>query len=140
MSKPFKTLVPGKAEGDAIVLSAPLSLWGGLDLASGAICDVSHPECGKMLAGRIVVMPGARGSSSSSSALVEAVRRGTAPKAIILSRVDPILVIGSLVAFDLYNVQLPILLAGPVGFESLQAGGRLRVSASEDGSASVVAL
>ena len=127
----FKILVPGDAEAPAAILSAPLSLWGGLDLTTGAICDVSHPECGVSLLGKIVVMPGARGSSSSSSALVEAVRRGIAPAAIILSRVDPILVIGSLVAFDLYGVRLPILLAGPEGWKSIQQGGYLKVSGAD---------
>lgn len=133
----FKALTPGIAEGSAEVLTAPLSLWGGLDLANGSICDVSHPECGVSLLGKIVVMPGARGSSSSSSALVEAVRRGIAPKAIILSRVDPILVIGSLVAFDLYRVSLPILLASTDGWAALQNGGNLRVSAFGDSTAIV---
>jgi predicted aconitase with swiveling domain len=52
----------------------------------------------------------ARGSSSSSSALVEAVRRGTAPAAIVVTRPDPILVIGSLVAADLYGRELPVVI------------------------------
>lgn len=133
----FRTLVPGEAEGASIVLSSPLSLWGGLDLETGRICDVSHPECGAPLGGRILVMPGARGSSSSSSALVEAVRRGTAPRAIILSRVDPILVIGSLVAFDLYRVALPILLAKGDGWAAVRDGGNLRISAA-DGASPIV--
>ena len=129
---PFRTLVAGSAQGPTAVLSAPLSLWGGLDLQTGEICDVSHPECGMPLSDRIVVMPGARGSSSSSSALVEAVRRGTAPSAIILSRVDPILVIGALVAFDLYGVRLPIVLAAQEGWTDLAHWGDVRVSATDE--------
>jgi predicted aconitase with swiveling domain len=134
----FRTLVPGTAEGPVARLTAPLSLWGGLDLDTGRICDVSHPQCGMALAGTILVMPGARGSSSSSSALVEAVRRGIAPRAIILSRVDPILVIGGLVAFDLYGIELPIVLAEQAGWETVPADGTLRIEASESRGISLV--
>ncbi len=112
------------------MLSSPLSLWGGLDLATGRICDVSHPEAGLSLAGTILVMPGARGSSSSSSALVEAVRTGIAPAGIILSRIDPILVIGGLVAADLYGRQLPILLADAAAWNSLPSQGSIHINSA----------
>ena len=102
-------LVPGRAAGQLAVLSAPLSLWGGFSIETGAIIDASHPQQGLCLTGRIVAMRAARGSSSASGALVEAVRAGTGPAAIILSRPDPILVMGALVAQDLYGRDVPIL-------------------------------
>ncbi len=117
-----RPLTPGRAEGRLAVLTAPLSLWGGLDLDTGTICDTSHPQHGLSLAGRVLAMRMARGSSSSSSALVEAVRRGTAPAAIIMEHADPILVIGSLVAADLYGVALPIVLVAAVDWAELQDG------------------
>ena len=129
----LRVLVGGTAAGPVAALSAPLSLWGGFDLDSGRICDASHPQHGLALAGTILVMPGARGSSSSSSALVEAVRRGTAPRAIILSRVDPILVIGALVAADLYSVDLPILLTDDAGRAAFASGERFVIAASREG-------
>ncbi|MDB5582390.1 MAG: hypothetical protein JWR80_7566 [Bradyrhizobium sp.] len=105
-----RALTPGTLSGRIALLTAPLSLWGGLDLATGRICDVNHPQHGRALGGEILAMTAARGSSSSSSALAEAVRRGTAPAAIIMASVDPILVIGSLVAADLYDIATPILI------------------------------
>ena len=66
----LRALTPGRAVGKIALLSSPLSLWGGLDVESGAICDVNHPEHGLILKGRILAMKAARGSSSSSSALV----------------------------------------------------------------------
>lgn len=128
----LRPLVLGKASGPVTILSAPLSLWGGLDLQTGCICDVSHPEFGVSLSGIILAMPGARGSSSSSSALVEAVRTGTAPAGIILSRTDPILVIGGLVAADLYGSKLPILLADEAAWESLHPEMELEIDATAD--------
>lgn len=126
----FQLLVPGAAAGPVIVLSAPLSLWGGLDLETGRVCDVSHPDFGRLLSNAILVMPGGRGSSSSSSALVEAVRLGTAPAAIILSRIDPILVIGGLVAAELYDVALPILLADDAAYADLVAATEIEIDRS----------
>ena len=71
-------------DGTALVLEQPLSLWGGMDPATGDVIDAHHPQRGANLAGRVVVMPAARGSSSSASILAEAVRAGCAPLAILI--------------------------------------------------------
>ncbi len=105
----FRALVGGSASGELLTLSAPLSLWGGLDPDTGIIIDRSHPELGQTMTGAIVSMPFGRGSSSSSSVLAEALRLGTGPAGFILDRPDSILVIGSLVANRLYGTVCPIL-------------------------------
>ena len=104
-----RCLVEGEAEGALAVWPAPLSFWGGFDAASGRVIDRTHPAFGACVAGRLLEMPAGRGSSSASSVLAEAIRRGTAPAAIILARVDPILVVGALVAQRLYGISCPIL-------------------------------
>jgi predicted aconitase with swiveling domain len=95
--------------GRALVLDEGLSLWGGMDPASGLLIDARHPQRGASLTGRIVVMPSGRGSSSSASVLAEAVRAKTAPAAILLGEPDLILSIGSAVAEELYGVRIPVL-------------------------------
>ena len=95
--------------GRALVLEEPLSLWGGMDPATGELIDAHHPQRGLSLTGRVVVMPSGRGSSSSASVLAEAVRAGTAPAAIILGEPDLILAVGSAVAEELYGVVVPIV-------------------------------
>lgn len=95
--------------GPALVLDEPLSLWGGLDPVTGELIDVHHPQLGANLAGRIVVMPSGRGSSSSAAILAEAVRAGTAPAAFILGEADLILAIGAAVAAELYGITVPIV-------------------------------
>lgn len=97
------------ASAPALVLDEPLSLWGGLDPATGRIIDVHHPQRGAVVTGRVLVMPGGRGSSSSASVLAEAVRAGTAPAAIVLREPDLILSIGAAVAEELYGVRIPVL-------------------------------
>jgi uncharacterized protein len=103
-----RPLLAGQAAGSALVLEAPLSLWGGMDPRSGRISDHHHPQLGATMTGRILVMPSGRGSSSSSSVLAEAIRLGTAPLAILLAEPDEILVLGALVAEYLYERTCPI--------------------------------
>ena len=95
--------------GRALVLDEGLSLWGGMDPATGLLIDARHPQRGASLTGRIVVMPSGRGSSSSASVLAEAVRARTAPAAILLGEPDLILSIGAAVAEELYGVVVPIV-------------------------------
>ena len=104
-----RTLVAGTAEGRALVLDEPLSFWGGIDPANGDIIDARHPQHGANVAGRILVMPSGRGSSSSSSVLAEAIRAGTAPAAIILGEADPILALGAIVARELFGTTIPVI-------------------------------
>lgn len=104
-----RPLAAGRASGQAVVLDAPLGFWGGFDPELGEIVDVHHPQCGTSLAGRVTLMPGGRGSSSSSAVLAEALRRGTGPAAIVLARVDGIIALGAIVAAELYGIECPVV-------------------------------
>ncbi len=104
-----RVLVAGTAAALALVLEAPLSLWGGMDPRSGRISDHHHPQLGARVNGRVLVMPSGRGSSSSSSVLAEAIRLGTAPLAILVEEPDEILVLGAIVAGYLYARTCPVL-------------------------------
>ena len=125
-----RCLVPGEAHGMLSRLSRPLSLWGGLDLDSGRVCGVNHPQHGQEVAGRVLAMPGGRGSSSSSSVLLESARLGAHPLAIILAERDPILAVGALVAEDLYGVCIPIVCIHPKDFARLPGSAEIRVIAN----------
>lgn len=105
----MRTLVAGAAAGVVLVLEEPLSLWGGLDPATGRVIDVRHPQHGAIVTDRVLVMPGGRGSSSSSSALAEAIRAGTAPAAIVLGEPDPILALGAIVGRELFGARVPVV-------------------------------
>ena len=115
----------------ALVLEEPLSLWGGMDPATGELIDAHHPQCGAQLAGRVLVMPSGRGSSSSASVLAEAVRAGTAPAAILLGEADLILTIGSAVAEELYGIRVPVITADPARLATIGDGDEVRISGDE---------
>lgn len=102
-------LVEGTASGPLMVLSDPLSFWGGVDPATGTIIDRSHPAVGQSVAGMILFMPYGRGSSSSASVIAETIRNGAGPLGFILGEPDEIVVAGVYVANALYGTRVPVV-------------------------------
>ncbi len=113
--------------GRALVLDESLSLWGGMDPATGELIDARHPQRGATLTGRVVVMPSGRGSSSSASVLAEAVRARTAPAAIVLGEPDLILAVGAAVAEELYGVVVPVVVVAAARLAEIVDGAELRI-------------
>lgn len=134
MKVPAHAYAAGEAEGTALVLSEPLSFWGGIDAETGRIIDHSHPDLGKVITGRILVMPSGRGSSSSSSVFAETIRRGTGPAGVILSVSDPILTVGALIAQSLYGLECPVVVCAT---EGIVTGDTVRIVAPEPGDAEI---
>jgi predicted aconitase with swiveling domain len=128
-----RTLVAGRATGAALVLDEPLSFWGGLDPATGDLIDTHHPQLGANLAGRVVVMPSGRGSSSSSSVLAEALRAGTGPAAIVLRDPDEIVALGAVVARELYGIETPVVMVDGGAYDALETGAIVEVHGLIDG-------
>jgi predicted aconitase with swiveling domain len=133
------TLSPGVASGAPLPLDEPLSFWGGLDPATGRIIDRWHPQLNANVAGRVLMMPASRGSSSGSAALAEAIRVGVAPAAILLLERDPIVVVGAMVAAELYAIACPVVLARNEDWTELAAAQWLSISAEPQGARIVIA-
>ena len=78
-----QVVIAGRAAAPALAANEPLSFWGGYDYASGEIIDRRHPLSGQVAAGRVLCLPFTRGSSTTTAVLLEAVKAGTAPAAIL---------------------------------------------------------
>jgi predicted aconitase with swiveling domain len=125
-----RVIVAGTAEGEALVTDAALSFWGGYDFHTGKIIDRHHPLAGVRAAGRILAVPFSKGSSTTTAVLLEAVRAGTAPAAIITTGPDSFFALASIVADVMYGKSFPVISLEPVDFASLQTGERLTIEAS----------
>jgi len=125
-----RVLVGGVGAGPVLRLEEPLSFWGGVDPSTGRIIDRRHPRCGESVSGRVLVMPYGRGSSSSSSVLLEGVRLGTAPAAVVLRELDGILALGAAVARELYEQSPPVVLLAPADWEAVREGDDASVDVS----------
>lgn len=121
-----RAIHPGAGRGPLLALSEPLSFWGGVDPEAGTVADPRHPDYGKALTGRVLVMERTIGSSSSSAIMLELLRLGTAPAAIVVGRPDAILSLGVLVAEELGYPTIPCLETGRAAARRLAAhSGRL---------------
>jgi uncharacterized protein len=127
------TLVPGAGAGAPLQLDEPLSFWGGLDPALGAIVDRRHAQHGGNVANRMLMMPGGRGSSGGSAILAEALRLGKGPAGILMLERDAIVVVGALVAAELYGLACPVALASERDWRALAAAARLAIEAGPGG-------
>ena len=124
-----KPLVPGEAAGEALKSNEPLSFWGGYDHRTGRIIDRRHPLNGKSACGKILALPFTRGSSTTTAVLVESMKSGTAPVAVVCNRVDAFLALAAIVADEMYSKRVPIVVVEPRDFEVLRTGQRIEVAA-----------
>lgn len=102
-------VVKGIAEGSALVSEQNLSLWGGLNPQTGLIIDKRHKLYGQQVRDRVLVFPYGKGSTTGAIVLLEAVRCGNAPAAIINVKTEPILASGALMAQIFYKKNIPIV-------------------------------
>jgi predicted aconitase with swiveling domain len=126
-----KAFIPGFARGEALVSREPLSFWGGYDWKTGEIIDRRHPLSGSIASGRILAIPFTRGSSTTTAVLLEAIRAGTAPNAILTTATDFFFALASVVATELYSTPIPLVAISEVDFARLRTGDLVAID--EDG-------
>jgi predicted aconitase with swiveling domain len=122
-----KALVAGAAKGLALTTNEPLSFWGGYDQWTGEIIDRRHPLSGQNAKDKILVVPASRGSSTTTAVLLEAIRNGNAPAAIVVSCVDRFFALASIVADEMYGRPIPVVALSDEDFASLQTGEQIEI-------------
>ena len=115
-------IIPGEARGEALVSLEPLSFWGGYDWKTGEIIDRRHRLSGSIAKDKILAVPFTRGSSTTTAVLLEAIRAGTAPAAILTTGTDFFFALASVVAEELYHTPLPLVALSERDFASLKTG------------------
>jgi len=125
-----RAIVAGEASGEALVSREALSFWGGYDFHTGEIIDRRHPLAGVRAAGRILAVPFTKGSSTTTAVLLEAVKAGTAPAAILTTGVDSFFALASIVAEAMYGKAFPVVALEREDFSMLETGQHLTVERS----------
>jgi predicted aconitase with swiveling domain len=120
-------ILPGTAIGPALAADTPLSFWGGFDPDTGLIIDQRHPLAGASACGSVLLIPSGRGSCSGSGVLLEAIHNGTAPVAIVISTVDPIIALGAILGDELYQAHPAIILLAENDRRSIATGDRVEI-------------
>lgn len=92
-----RKVVPGVAEGEAMVTNDRISGWGGVDPRTGTIIETRHELRGQSFAGKVLVFPGAKGSSGWSATFHMARLSGAAPAAFLFNEMTTKMALGAVV-------------------------------------------
>jgi len=124
-----RAVIAGEATGELLLSTQPLSFWGGYDHQTGEIIDRRNALSGRIAAGRVLALPNTVGSSTTTAVLIEAIRAGTAPAALLTNGVDTFLALASVVAQEMYGRAIPIVALDADQFEKLETGVMVQVQA-----------
>ncbi|MFT4150685.1 MAG: aconitase X [Paracoccaceae bacterium] len=130
MNVPATSILPGAAAGAILATAEPLSLWGGVDPARGTVIDTHHPLHGQCLTGKVVMMPGTRGSCTGSGVLLDMILSGRGPAALIFAEPEEVATLGALVAGELFGQSIPILRLSRAQFDDLAQRPQATITAT----------
>jgi predicted aconitase with swiveling domain len=92
-----RKVVGGCAEGEALVTHDTISGWGGIDPITGTVIETQHELRGLSFKDKVLVFPGAKGSSGWSAAFHIARIAGAAPKAMVFKAMTTKIALGAVV-------------------------------------------
>ena len=92
-----KTVVPGVARGEAIISRMPISFTGGVDPKTGIVRERGHDLEGRSIAGKILVFPIGKGSTTGSWQFYATHKRGNAPKGIINLKAEGVVAVSAVI-------------------------------------------
>lgn len=124
-------IVPGVVEAEALVTHDPISGFGGIDVATGTVIEPRHELFGVCFTGKVLVFPGAKGSSGWSGFFQSTRLMGTAPAAMVFNVITTKAVLGAIIT------RVPTVVeADPNPLDVVRTGDLLRV----DGKTGVVTV
>jgi predicted aconitase with swiveling domain len=90
-------IVGGCAEGEALVTREMISGWGGIDPMTGTVIETRHELRGKSFKDKVLVFPGAKGSSGWSNAMHMTRLTKSAPLAMVFIQMTTKIALGAVV-------------------------------------------
>lgn len=121
-------ILPGTGRGEILATADPISFWGCVDPLTGIISDKRHELYQCSIAGKILVFPYGKGSSTGSLMILELIRNNLSPSAIINIRTEPLLTTGPVVGKHFYGKYFPILTLAEASFHYLKTGRHASIS------------
>ncbi len=92
-----RKVVGGVTEGEALVTRQTISGWGGINPMLGTITETRHELRGQSFKDKILVFPGAKGSSGWSAVFHMTRLSGAAPKAMLFTEMTTKIALGAVV-------------------------------------------
>jgi len=92
-----RKVVGGVAEGEALVTRQTISGWGGINPMLGTVTETRHELRGQSFKDKILVFPGAKGSSGWSVIFHMSRLAGAAPRAMVFNEMTTKVALGAVV-------------------------------------------
>ena len=92
-----RKVVGGTAEGEALVTRQTISGWGGVNPLKGEVIESRHELRGVSFADKVLIFPGAKGSSGWSGVFHLTRLAGTAPLALVFNTMSTKAALGAVV-------------------------------------------
>lgn len=102
-------VTPGCGEGLALVSRQPFMFAHGVDPKTGNVIDVRSDLFGKNIRNKVLVFPNGKGSTTGSAWLLETIRQGNGPAAIVNQETEPIIASAIIMARILYGTAIPLV-------------------------------
>ncbi len=93
-----RIIYKGKAQGEALVTSQPISFYGGVDPNTGVIIEKGHELQGQSVKGKILVFPTGKGSTVGSYTLYRMKKNGAAPAGMINRECETVVAVGVIIS------------------------------------------
>ena len=90
-------VVGGCVEGEALVTTQTISGWGGIDPITGTVIETHHELRGVTFKDKVLVFPGAKGSSGWSNAFHMTRLTNSAPRAMFFNIMNTKIALGAVV-------------------------------------------
>ena len=93
-----RIIFKGKAEGEALFTSQPISFYGGVDPNTGVVTEKGHELQGQSVKGKILVFPQGKGSTVGSYTLYRMKKNDVAPAGMINKECETIIAVGAIIS------------------------------------------
>lgn len=90
-------VVKGKVSGEALVTRETISGWGGINEREGTVIERRHELVGQSFSGKVLLFPGAKGSSGWSAFFHMTRLNGVSPAAMLFTRMTTKMALGAVV-------------------------------------------
>ncbi len=116
----------GYAEGEAIVSKKKISFLGDVDPKTGVVIDKNSDIYGESISGKVFIFPFGKGSTVGTYILLQMVKNGVNPKAIVNKKTDVVVASGAIIA------EIPLIDEPERDiFEIIKTGDFVKVNAYE---------
>jgi len=102
-------VTPGYGEGRALISKKPFMFAHGVEPRTGEIIDVRSDLLGENIKGKVLIFPFGKGSTTGSAWLLETIRQGNGPSAVINVETESIIASAIVMARLLYGITIPLV-------------------------------